>query len=689
MTFAPFASKRISLANDRVSRDDSLRQESAAGEILRRFERQPGVVLADEVGMGKTFVAMAVAASVIIDRPDAGPVVVMVPSSLKHKWPKDWELFQEKCLARSGRRQIRAESAKAGVAFLKLLDDPPDRRAHIIFLTHGALHRSLKDGFAQLALIKRAFKGRSSLSAQRNKFHKFAGRLLRLDSSIERRAPGLLGELLERPYESWLHVIQRAHDAFRETITDDPVPAHLAQSLDAMESVELSGLVDALYGLPLRESDNVQERLVEIRRVLKREMNSIWRVALNRSRFRSPLARIDYLLSIPNDADLKGDLRVLERLIEKEDAAHKNLGDVAWLMNLHEAEKEEERIAQGLEAGEKPESVIPEEEAHSDLMAMLFGDGASAEASEYGEAVRLLADEQTYAREAFQEVLDDGADLLEWHEHLDGFTLHPPEDLLRRFSYLPTELRGERNELKLTVDRKRVMEALEAARQDERKWPEWQLFWEQHPVAEWLDDRVLAKFARHEAPVLRLGKGLSDEETVVLFQGVVSNHRSQPTIVEWFGVRFTDGQVSKIEVLIDIVTRTELTRPLANPGKPLQQELAEALESLLPAAVKAAREYMLDLRRNRMEQIAAPLREELRKLKEWRDRRLDHLGQSQQMLFEGRGSLGKAQKQRFEDEATEVTKRYQARCDWINEGMQTVSEPYLRVAAVLIPTGVN
>ena len=129
MTFAPFASSRINLANDRVSRDDSRRQEATAGEILRRFDRQPGVVLADEVGMGKTFVALAVAASVIIDRPKAGPVVVMVPPSLKHKWPKDWSLFQEKCLTRDAGPQIRAESAKAGVAFLKLLDDPPDRRA--------------------------------------------------------------------------------------------------------------------------------------------------------------------------------------------------------------------------------------------------------------------------------------------------------------------------------------------------------------------------------------------------------------------------------------------------------------------------------------------------------------------------------------------------------------------------------
>ena len=324
MTFAPFASSRINLATDRVSRDDSRRQEAAAGEILRRFDRQPGVVLADEVGMGKTFVAMAVAASVIIDRPEAGPVVVMVPSSLKHKWPKDWALFQEKCLTRDAGLQIRAESAKAGVAFLKLLDDPPDRCAHIIFLTHGALHRSLRDGFAQLALIKRAFKGRSSLAAQRGKFHKFAGRLLQMDSSVERKAPGLLGDLLERPYDSWRRVMHRAHNTFVESITDDPVPVHLVEALEAMEGGELQGLIEALREFPLHESANVHERLVKIRSVLKREMNAVWRLALTRANFRSPLLILDEAHHVKNPAT-----RLASLFVDREAAEESKYFDAA------------------------------------------------------------------------------------------------------------------------------------------------------------------------------------------------------------------------------------------------------------------------------------------------------------------------------------------------------------------------
>lgn len=147
--FAPFAETHINLINERVQREDAARQARTASEILRRFERQPGVVLADEVGMGKTFVAMAVAASIILDRDDEGPVVVMVPPSLRGKWPRDWEVFQHECLSPAARARIRSDSADSGISFLRLLDDPPSRRKHLIFLTHGALHRSLTDGYAK------------------------------------------------------------------------------------------------------------------------------------------------------------------------------------------------------------------------------------------------------------------------------------------------------------------------------------------------------------------------------------------------------------------------------------------------------------------------------------------------------------------------------------------------------------
>ena len=207
MTYATYAKSSIQLANDRISLEDADRQERAAAEILSRLHRQPGVVLADEVGMGKTFVAMAVAVSILLERGEDGPVVVMYPPNLREKWPKDWDIFKSKCLANQVGVRLRAASANSGIEFLKLLDDPADRRAHVIFLAHGALHRAIGDGFAKLAVIKRAFKGRSSLRVQRQSFSRFAGKLLWLDW-VERRSPGVLWPALWIGlYDDWLRLL--------------------------------------------------------------------------------------------------------------------------------------------------------------------------------------------------------------------------------------------------------------------------------------------------------------------------------------------------------------------------------------------------------------------------------------------------------------------------------------------------
>ena len=69
---------------------DAERQAVTAREILRDLANHPGMVLADEVGMGKTYVALAVAASVLVaTRGQQGPVVVMVPGGLRGKWQRE------------------------------------------------------------------------------------------------------------------------------------------------------------------------------------------------------------------------------------------------------------------------------------------------------------------------------------------------------------------------------------------------------------------------------------------------------------------------------------------------------------------------------------------------------------------------------------------------------------------------
>src|SRR5687768_2461010 len=130
----------------RIERDDAMRQERTAKAILERFNRQPGVILADEVGMGKTFVAMAVACAVSVK--EKKPVVIMIPPALQHKWPADFRLFREYCVKDDQlKSRLKAVVAEKPEEFLKHLDNNDDEMPQIIFLTYGALGRSLTDSW--------------------------------------------------------------------------------------------------------------------------------------------------------------------------------------------------------------------------------------------------------------------------------------------------------------------------------------------------------------------------------------------------------------------------------------------------------------------------------------------------------------------------------------------------------------
>ena len=77
----------VDLRNERVSDMDADRQQRTAAEILRRLNDQPGLVLADEVGMGKTYVALAVAVSVLEATGVSGPSWSWCPPGVADKWP--------------------------------------------------------------------------------------------------------------------------------------------------------------------------------------------------------------------------------------------------------------------------------------------------------------------------------------------------------------------------------------------------------------------------------------------------------------------------------------------------------------------------------------------------------------------------------------------------------------------------
>lgn len=252
--------------------------------------------------------------------------------------------------------------------------------------------------------------------------------------------------------------------------------------------------------------------------------------------------QITTLLLDPSCERFAGDVRVLQKLIEKEHEAHTALGDSASLMGKYDVAAEEETIRKVLAEGRKLEDEVktPEQVAQATGLAGLFArltasiPGASATPVVVDASVGVFASELEFFREALAEVYEtpgqpapNGVAWREFPQH-SIVEFEPPADLRQRLEVLPQSYLSARKvnqKLKLATTAARGKLELEQARSEESTslWPEAHFLAPLHPVVDWASDRALAKLGRNEVFAVR-----GDVEAVsVLLQGTLTNLRGQ------------------------------------------------------------------------------------------------------------------------------------------------------------------
>ncbi len=276
-----------------ISQQDAQRQQRTAAAILRRLTAQPGLVLADEVGMGKTFVALAVAVSVILAQRRRQPVVVMTPTGLQKKWEADFEKFCDCCMPRApkeaGLLKQRIRIVEDGEDLFHHLGLPEEQRPWLILITHGALNRRLKDEWIKLALMRRALLHQRDSGTLGRKVARCASRLLRMQGEARRAESGeaLWARLLQAPPSSWRRLLM-AEGLWQND--RDPVPETL---LDHLCANDFKDLRDQIRNLPQRFNGTFDDRLNNQKRELNNELQKLWREALKRQQHRLPLLILD------------------------------------------------------------------------------------------------------------------------------------------------------------------------------------------------------------------------------------------------------------------------------------------------------------------------------------------------------------------------------------------------------------
>lgn len=294
--------------NHRVPEHDQRRQLGETQEILKRLVCQPGVILANEVGMGKTYVALAVAYAIATQNL-SGPVIVMVPPNLIDKWKLDLCAFCELYLdgitpvdcgltnpsQRRGAAMLRYGSARHSIELLKLLDDRRDIRPYIIFLGQGAMSRSQSDPWIRLALIRETLRRhgrRHKLARVKKTIHRHMARLLRAKGRQRASEDGdhIWERLLKADPCRWKDLFNNSLGGSRKDLLDDPVPASVSKAIGRLD---LSDFADVLAQMPVRDSKSINERIAEARESLKEVESDVWNGLLTAARWRSPLLIMD------------------------------------------------------------------------------------------------------------------------------------------------------------------------------------------------------------------------------------------------------------------------------------------------------------------------------------------------------------------------------------------------------------
>lgn len=391
---------------------------------------------------------------------------------------------------------------------------------------------------------------------------------------------------------------------------------------------------------------------------------------------------IGYFYTTPKNERVRGDLRILELLIEKDTQAAKNIGDPSAFLGVYDEQEEELVTGHAIEAGAAPADFERklQQNASDDLLAALFGDtpiaNGSAARRRSCTPVSLYPSDLEYVRnglEALRPKLDVQA-RADPQRQMISLTVN--EDLRRVFRFLPREVVPDDGRLHLTADRTLVKKAIKDNRAQEQQWPDVHLLWDLHPVVDWLNFKLMVNFRRHEAPVVTL-PALAAGEIFYLIEGEIPNRKAQPVVHEWCAVRFLRGVPAGTIELDEFLRRTEFgSRAWPNPG---HEPNLIPLRSLLPEAIADARRWMSQRRAEYQQTIQPRLAAELEKLQRLHDRQHQQL----ELDFRDDGAAFRETRLRKKGEKARYIDRIFHEWEaWVRDSMTTVDQPYLRVAAV-------
>ncbi len=403
---------------------------------------------------------------------------------------------------------------------------------------------------------------------------------------------------------------------------------------------------------------------------------------------------IRYMLIESKNKRIKGDMRIIEILITKEEQALKNIGDPSLLLGKFRIEDEELVVAEAIEkcadADAFGQSLDGGKEEFDPFEVMLKaaedGPAKTAQATTTVTDETLFQDKD-YLWHALRYLNQTESQPVEELPDISGLDIRLTDNMRHRLkALLPDEAMPKGETLRLSANRTFCMKEMRESMRntmDESSWPVAQYLWKLHPVFSWVNDKAGLFFRRGEAPVIGVPGKLQEGELIWIVSGSMPNRKSTPLIDEWFGLLYRDGNYIETLSMAEVVRRSGLSgRKIPNTNCITEAELSAAA-ALRQDVVTKARSYMAEHYRQYQDRTKPRLDEELNKLRSLHKRHKAY----QLSLFEHeRLSAESAASRRFHEKERCVDDLFSRFNSWVRDTMEIQDNPYIRIETVVMGT---
>lgn len=394
---------------------------------------------------------------------------------------------------------------------------------------------------------------------------------------------------------------------------------------------------------------------------------------------------IRYLLIESNNKQIKGDMRIIEILIQKEEQALKNIGDPALLLGKFNVEEEETVIAEAIESGSDADTFAQSLDADAqefNPFEALMAAASETEETAIEQLSETVSDEtlftdKEYLEQAVQYLNQTDSNPVQELQTVSGLDIRLTPEMERRLRALtPEEAMPQGETLRLSDDKAFCMEQMRTSMQknmDEAAWPSSQYLWKLHPIFSWVNDKAGLLFKRAEAPVLGLPGVLYPGEALYIVSGSVPNLKSTPLIDEWFGLLYRDGQFIQRLSMEEVVQKAGLRSARIPNTNCITNQSIVAASSLLHDVVTQAKTYLTERYQQYQAEMNPKLDAEVDKLIELQEKHKEYY---QTTLFEHERQL--------QEQERRVDKLFDDFTNWVKETLTIQNNPYIRIVSVLM-----